>query len=58
MTNEYILQLNEGNVWRTMGYLPMNTYLASLSMNQLKRQYPNNRVRVIDGAGRLVDMMV
>lgn len=50
------LQDETGN-WRTYSMTPNQSLQYRQAMQQLKWQFPNARVRVVDNDGRLVDIM-
>lgn len=50
------LQDETGN-WRTYSITPNQSLQYRQAMQQLKWQFPNARVRVVDNDGRLVDIM-
>jgi hypothetical protein len=44
--------------WMTIRYIiPYNTQTMFSEMEQVKKVYPNSRVRVVDKDGRLIDML-
>ena len=51
------LQLQDSGVWRDMGSIQNNSQRIIMEMQQLKNRYPDKRVRVVDGSGRLIDML-
>ena len=47
--------LDENGNWRTMAVTANVSAIIRARMDELKRQFPNGRVRAVDGGGRLVD---
>jgi len=54
-----LLQFLDGGVWRGIGGCPNNQQYITVGLNDLKKRYPNSRVRAIDkDTGSLLDMMI
>ena len=52
---EIQLQDESGN-WRTMAVTVNVSAIIRARMDELKRQFPNGRVRAVDANGRVVDL--
>ena len=52
---EIQLQDESGN-WRTMAVTVNVSAIIRARMDELKRQFPNGRVRAVDSAGRMVEL--
>lgn len=44
-------------IWRTYNRVPYNLQLIVKAMRDLRRQYPNFRIRAIDRDERIVDIL-
>jgi hypothetical protein len=53
---EVQMQDNLGN-WRSYSMVPNNSAMIRSAMDQLSRQFPDSRIRAIDEAGRIVDIL-
>ena len=53
---EIQVQDTTGN-WRTYSFTQNNSALVLSAMRSLKDQFPDQRVRAVDGNGRLVDQV-
>ena len=51
---EIQLQDDSGN-WRTMAVTVNVSAIIRARMDEVKRQFPNGKVRAVDASGRLVD---
>ena len=51
---EIQLQDESGN-WRTMAVTVNVSAIIRARMDEVKRQFPNGKVRAVDASGRLVD---
>ena len=57
--NNLILQLEDSpGRWKNFASISNNPQRIVFAMDELKRQYPTKRVRVVDSNGRLIDMMI
>lgn len=58
MTNHIEIQLqDESRNWRTMAVTVNVSAIIRARMDEVKRQFPSNRVRAVDAGGRLVDLI-
>lgn len=57
MDQVYVQLQDETGNWRTYSITPNQSLLYRQAMQQLKRDFPNARVRTVDSDGRLIDIM-
>jgi hypothetical protein len=57
MENIEIQLLDQTGNWRTFGITPNQSPLIIQAMRQLQWQFPEARVRAIDGNGSIVNIM-
>lgn len=56
----YYVQFQDNSGWRTcmtMNAAPSGNERLQIAMCEAQRSYPGYRIRVVDDAGRLIDMM-
>lgn len=57
---DYVLvqvQDTSGN-WRTISQVPNIDQMILAEMQNIKSQFPNQRVRAVDAVGRLIDILM
>ena len=57
MSDVQIQMQDSGGNWRTYAITQNNSQMIILRMRELQRQFPNARIRAIDNAGRVVDIL-
>ena len=56
----YYVQFQDNSGWRTcmtMNAAPNGNERLQIAMTEAQRSYPGYRIRVVDNAGRLIDML-
>lgn len=43
--------------WRTYARTQNNSQMILMRMKELQQQFPDQRIRAVDGSGRIIDMM-
>ena len=56
---DYYVQFQDNSGWRTCTTMGASNggERLQIAMREAQRSYPGYRIRVVDGAGRLVDML-
>lgn len=59
MSDYYSIEIQQpSNNWLSIRHIiPFNQQALVSEMKQVKQNYPNSRVRVVDKDGRLIDMI-
>lgn len=51
------IQVQISGLWRTYNVVQNNSQRIVMAMSDLKRQFPDHRVRAVDSSGALVDLL-
>lgn len=51
------IQVQISGLWRTYNLVQNNSQRIIMAMDELKRQFPEHRVRAVDSNGTLVDLL-
>ena len=51
------IQVQISGLWRTYNVVQNNSQRIIMAMDELKRQFPDHRVRAVDSNGTLVDLL-
>lgn len=51
------IQVQISGLWRTYNVVQNNSQRIIMAMQDLKRQFPDHRVRAVDSGGMMVDLL-